>query len=151
MSKPGKNQQWENFPAGAVERNPSAKAGDAGLTRANPRASGPMSPTTEPLRPDPRRHHERSRSASTESPRPPQGEKAHASSKDPAQPKTSKWIKRIKETSIEKSWQATWLQQTINHQILLFFMGRDTEKWFTSVFSWSPQGVKNFGGFFFSC
>lgn len=54
-----------------------------------------------------------------------------------------------RETSTEKSWQATWPQQTINHQILLFFMGRDTQKRFTSVFSWIPQGVKNFGGFYF--
>ena len=47
--------------------------------------------------------------------------------------------------------QATRLQQTINHQSLLFNMGREIKNWFSSLFSWIPQGIKNFlaGGFHF--
>ena len=43
------------------------------------------------------------------------------------------------ETNIEKTrQQATWLQQTINHQSSLFNMGGEIENLFFSLFSWIP-------------
>lgn len=55
------------------------------------------------------------------------------------------------ETTVEKIQQVTWLQQTINHQCLLFSMDRETESWFSSLFSCILQDIKNFlaGGFHF--
>ena len=48
-------------------------------------------------------------------------------------------------TDIEKTQQqATWLQQTINHQSSLFSMGGEIESCFSNLFSWIPQGVRNF-------
>ena len=52
----------------------------------------------------------------------------------------------------EKTWQqATLNQQTISHQSLIFSLGREIENRFSNLFSWIPQGIKNFltGGFHF--
>ena len=49
------------------------------------------------------------------------------------------------QTNIEKTQQqATWLQQTINHQSSLFSMGGEIESCFSNLFSWIPQGIRIF-------
>ena len=55
------------------------------------------------------------------------------------------WCPHQVETNIKKiQQQAPWLQQTINHQSLLFIMEGEIENWFSSLFSRIPQGMKNF-------
>lgn len=87
MSKPGKNQHWENFPAGAVARNPSAKAGDAGLPHA-PEQTGPWAPLPSPRAQSLVAARREAAAPPRRAAPPPQGEKAPRSSEGPAQPKT---------------------------------------------------------------
>ena len=53
--------------------------------------------------------------------------------------------------ALRKIWQDAWPQQAVYHHYLPFSVGGETVNCFSSLFSWIPQGIKNFlaGGFHF--